>query len=471
MKKNILKICLLLFSTAMFSQAGHIMQGVGAVNMSMGGASTAQPLDISGALQWNPAAISTFDSNILKFDIGLFFSSPELSSSLPAGAMWPADFFGPGTPASPPVSGITEDDRGVSPMPALAFVWGSEDSKHTFGASAFGISGFGVTFPVDNNSPVDALGNPNPSFNPMENSNPVNYPQAAQGFGRVESDYMLLQIGFTWAYEISDQFSIGVQPTINYGALELMPNPTAKPNLSGFPTADKASAIGFGAQLGLFYNSDSGFKAGASYKTAQSFGDFDFDNTYPDGSSGNNSFQMDYPSILSFGLGYSKGDVDLAVDYRMVNYENTEGFEASGWNFDGGAPSVAGFGWENISILSAGLQYKGIDKLPLRVGYTYSSNPITEELAFFSVPATAIIKNAFQFGFSYEANDNLRLDAVYHYGSSGGKTTGEILNPANVPNNPPYGAIPGSEVSYEMTTSMIQFGLSYTFNKKEVAQK
>ena len=55
------------------------MQGVGAVNMSMGGASTAQPLDISGAIQWNPAAVSVFDETIIKFDIGLFFSSPELS--------------------------------------------------------------------------------------------------------------------------------------------------------------------------------------------------------------------------------------------------------------------------------------------------------------------------------------------------------------------------------------------------------
>lgn len=467
MKKNILKFCMLFISTVAFSQAGHIMQGVGAVNMSMGGASTAQPLDISGALQWNPASISAFDDKIIKFDIGLFFSSPELSSSLPEGAMWPAGTFGPGTPASPSVSGTTKDDRGASPMPALAMVWGKEDSKHTFGVSAFGISGFGVTFPVDNNSPVDAQGNPNPNFNPTLNSNPVNYPQAAQGFGHIESDYMLLQVGFTWAYEISDQFSIGVQPTINYSALELMPNPTAKPNQFGFPSSNKASAIGFGAQVGIFYDSESGFKAGASYKTGQSFGDLDFDNTYPDGSTGTNSFNMDYPSILSFGLGYSAGDVDIALDYRMVNYENTDGFEASGWTFDSNnLPSVAGFGWENISILSAGLQYKGIDKIPLRIGYTYSSNPITEELAFFSVPATAIIKNAFQFGFSYEADENLSLDAVYHYGSSGDATKGQILNPANIPNNPPYGAIPGSEVSYKMTTSMIMVGFSYTFNKK-----
>lgn len=60
-----------------FSQAGHIMQGVGAVNMSMGGAATAQPLDISGALHWNPATISTFNDNIVKLDVGLFSLHPK----------------------------------------------------------------------------------------------------------------------------------------------------------------------------------------------------------------------------------------------------------------------------------------------------------------------------------------------------------------------------------------------------------
>ena len=57
MKTTILRSLFLLFSVSVLSQAGHIMQGVGAVNMSMGGAATAQPLDISGAMQWNPATL------------------------------------------------------------------------------------------------------------------------------------------------------------------------------------------------------------------------------------------------------------------------------------------------------------------------------------------------------------------------------------------------------------------------------
>jgi len=89
-------------------------------------------------------------------------------------------------------------------------------------------------------------------------------------------------------------------------------------------------------------------------------------------------------------------------------------------------------------------------------------------LTFFSTPASAIIKNAFQFGFSYEVSNTIGIDAVYHYGDSDGKTSGNLLNPQFISENNPYGAIPGSEVSYEMTTSMIMVGVRYTFNKKEV---
>lgn len=441
MKTNLLKYCFLLFTTLTFAQAGHIMQGVGAVNMSMGGAATAQPIDISGALQWNPATISAFDQNQLKFDIGLFFSSPELSSTVP-------EFDNTGQPTGNFFSGQTKDDRGLSPMPALAMVWASENSKHSFGASAFGISGFGVTFPENM-------------------ANPINAPQSMGGFGRIESDYIILQIGLTWAYEFSDNFSFGVAPTFNYSTLELMPNPTANPSAAGYPSTNKASATGVGAQFGLFYDTKSGFKAGLSYKTTQWFGDFSFENTYLDNSTGTNDFTMDYPAILSFGLGYSTQDLDLALDYRTVYYENTDGFSTTGWS---PTFSVAGFGWDNINILSAGIQYKGIDKLPLRLGYTYSSNPIGEDVAFFNVPATAIIKNAFQLGLSYNVSSKLRFDAVYHYGTSSGATKGQLLNPQFIQNFPPYGAIPGSEVSYDMTTAMFMVGVNFRFDKKEQAQ-
>lgn len=455
MINKIIKLVFLLVASVAMAQTGHLMQGVGAVNMSMGGAATAQPLDISGAMQWNPAALSVFDGSILKLDVGMFEGTPTLYSSLPAGAMWPEGAFGPGTPASPPVTGSTESELGYQPMPALAFAWGNADSKHTFGISVFGVSGFGVDFPQETNLPMNADGSGNPNWNPND-SNPILFPQSLSGFGNLKSSYMLMQVGFTWAYEISDKFSIGVQPTFNYEALDISPNPLANPTATGYPTDESANSIGFGGQLGLFYDSQNGIKLGASYKTPQKFSEMDFGN--------GTKFQMDYPAVYSVGLGYSKGIVDFALDYRYINYAETEGFEKTGWT---PTASIQGFGWESISVVSTGLQLKAINKLPLRFGYTYSTNPISDELAFFSTPATAIIAHAFQFGLSYEFSDSFVFDAVYHYGISDGKTSGEMFNPQLMGVNPPYGAITGSEVAYDMNTNMFMIGLQFRLGGKD----
>ncbi len=466
MKATIFKIYFLLFSVALFSQTGHVMQGVGAVNMSMGGAATAQPIDINGAILWNPATLSAFKEKEFSFSIGAFFSSPELSSSLPAGAL------GAGAPA---VSGTTLDARGVSMMPAIAMVWAKEDSKHTFGLSAFGISGFGVKFPEEANNPMAGAG-----FNPTGNSNPINYPQAAMGFGLIESDYMLLQVSLSYSYQLSDKFSIGFQPNIDYAALQLAPNPLASPDFpppngtgKGYPTTDKASAIGYGAQVGVFYDSGEMLKLGMSYKTKQSFGELDFKQTYLDGSAAPNvQFTMNYPAIFSVGMGLSGEKFDFALDYRTVFYEDTEGFKESGWQIATSGPAtgfptgaVNGFGWQNMSIISAGLQYQITEKMPIRVGYTYSSNAIKDELAFFSAPAPAVINNAAQIGLGYKFNDKWELNALYHQGFRGDGVTGELLSPTAITATNPLGAMSGTSVSYNMETSLIQFTINYTFGK------
>ncbi len=468
-----IKLFFILFSGFALAQTGHLMQGVGAVNMSMGGAATAQPLDISGAMQWNPAALSVFDGSILKFDIGAFEGVPELSSSLPPGML------GEGAPGT---FGADNSELGYSPMPALAFAWGNPDSKHTFGVSAFGISGFGVDFPQETNLPVGSDGMPNPNWDPND-SNAILYPQNLMGFGNLHSEYMLLQVGFTWAYRFSEKFSIGLQPTFNYASLILEPNPLSAPSQTlGYPLSETTSTTGFGGQIGLFYDSLKGIKLGASYKTPQYFSEFDFKNNYLDGSAAPNvAFTMNYPAIFSIGLGYSKGIVDIALDYRYVDYESTEGFEDYGWAIAESGPAagfptgaVSGFGWQNMSVVSAGLQLKAIERLPLRFGYTYSSNPIQDELAFFSTPATAIIAHAFQFGLSYEFTDNFRMDAVYHYGMSDGKTSGNLLSPVPVEFGGPWnaavnplGKIPGSEVAYEMTTQMFMLGFNFNLKGKD----
>lgn len=423
--KNRLTIILIFFITNFFAQSGHLMQGVGAVNMSMGGASTAQPIDISGALKWNPAAISAFEGSTISLNIGLFMANPELSSTVP-------------TPNGP-MSGKSTDVKSNSILPSLGFVYGRKDSKHIFGAFAFGVSGFGVDFPEST-------------------TNPINMPQSMGGFGNLTSNYMMLQTGLSYAYKISKSLSIGVSPNFNIATLELKPNPTANPTMAGYPTTNNALATGFGGQIGVFYQNEEGFKLGASYKSKQQFSNFEFENTYLDNSSSKNSFKMNFPAVYSLGVGYSNSKVDLAFDFRHVEYSKTEGFEDYGWSATG---AVKGFGWKDMQVLSLGAQYKGIKKLPLRVGYTYNTNPIKPELAFFSTSATAVIQNACQFGFGYEFSEKLTLNAVYHNAKSDGSTEGPIYNPMLAGQNDSLGTVPNSKVSYKMDTSMLMLGISY----------
>jgi len=158
---------------SLLPQTGHILQSVGSVNNSMGGAATAQPINISGALYWNPATISAFDEKIISVDASLFFSSPELSSSV--------------TMPGASMAGTTKDDRAPSVLPSLAAVFGKAGSKHTFGVSLFGVSGFGVDFP-------------------QSTTNPINLPQNQGGFGHLVSDYAMMQAGVSYAYQLSEKF-------------------------------------------------------------------------------------------------------------------------------------------------------------------------------------------------------------------------------------------------------------------------
>ena len=79
--------------------------------------------------------------------------------------------------------------------------------------------------------------------------------------------------------------------------------------------------------------------------------------------------------------------------------------------------------------------------------------------------ATAVIENAAQIGLGYVINEKMKVDAVYHYGFRGNGASGNLLSPAAITPSNPLGKIPGSSVSYDMSTSMIQVGFSYDFSK------
>src|SRR6516164_704588 len=60
---------------------GIFFPAVGAVNQSMGGASTAAPTDALGAMLWNPAAISGLEQSEVDISSGFLIPNINVSSS------------------------------------------------------------------------------------------------------------------------------------------------------------------------------------------------------------------------------------------------------------------------------------------------------------------------------------------------------------------------------------------------------
>src|SRR5690606_7071178 len=128
----------------------------GPVNRSMGGASTAAPIDALGALYWNPATISGLPTSQTDFGLDVLMANQTVSSS--AG----------------PFSGSTDAEAGAFPIPNVGWVHHLHDSPFTLGLGLNAIAGFKTNLMADPTNPVLM---PSPT-----------------GLGRVSSEASFLQL-------------------------------------------------------------------------------------------------------------------------------------------------------------------------------------------------------------------------------------------------------------------------------------
>ncbi|MEZ6115729.1 MAG: hypothetical protein R3C28_04045 [Pirellulaceae bacterium] len=129
------------------AQTGHVLDAIGPVNQSMGGAGTGLPLDAIGAVHHNPASICGLPSSEVSFGFMGFASDTQLSSEIDANA------FGPNFPATN-LAGSTKSDSDISPIPSIALVHKRPDSPWVIGLGGVAIGGFGVDLPATSANPI-----------------------------------------------------------------------------------------------------------------------------------------------------------------------------------------------------------------------------------------------------------------------------------------------------------------------------
>jgi long-chain fatty acid transport protein len=140
-----------------------------------------------------------------------------------------------------------------------------------------------------------------------------------------------------------------------------------------------------------------------------------------------------------------------SIDLRYFDYRNTDGFGDTGYNPWG---KLEGLGWSNQFALATGLQYRLLENLLTRVGYTYNTNQIGENDAFYNVASPLNYQHQLSVGASWELSECVAAHASYtHYFEF--DATGPIILPA--------GPIPGSSVTNTASGDIASLGVTVRY--------
>jgi long-chain fatty acid transport protein len=160
----------------------------------------------------------------------------------------------------------------------------------------------------------------------------------------------------------------------------------------------------------------------------------------------------------SYGCGYRAGylgrlheKLSLGASYQsriwLGEFDEYSGFLAERGGFDIpptwvvgiGLPNLrtaqlgdedgAGFGWKNILVYKAGLEYAGPNPWTWRLGYAYNDQPIPESEVMFNILSPGVSQHHFTMGFStvLSGNNELSFALMYsHPNSVTGPNTLEV---------------------------------------------
>jgi long-chain fatty acid transport protein len=367
------------------AQQGLYLPGGGAAHVSMGGASTATPVDAIGALYWNPAAIGRLGRSEVSIGGAFLFPEIGLESTAPG-------LRGPRT-------GRTRSDSGAGVASSLGVVYQPDDQRLTLGMGLMTLGGGGVNFPGDTTNPI------------LSGVGPLGNVQ-----GPISSAITLVQMTPTAAYRVTDRLVFGLGPTASIAVTSFDPAFFGQPDdangdgIGTFPTGSHSRPFwGGGFRAGFVYSVTDRLDVGFGYTSPQWFERWTYHARNELGAPRTLTLNATLPAIYSWGVGYRATERLLfAVDLRYFDYRNTDLF---------GVPvREGGLGWRAVFAAALGGRYQVTDRIALSAGYVYNENPIPAVGTLFNVQGPAINQNTFAVGFTQDVTDSLSMSLGYAYG-------------------------------------------------------
>jgi long-chain fatty acid transport protein len=333
---------------------GYFAKGYGTNYKAMAGAGVALYLGTQ-APATNPAAMVFLGP---RYDIGIELFNPNRQYSVTGS---PSGF--PGTFGLAP--GRVESGSSYFAVPALGANWRVGENG-TFGFAAYGNGGMNTdyAFPVFGVAPAGI-------------------------------DMSQLFLAPTYARKLAPRHAVGVSAILAYQRFEAKGLQGFSP-FSGDPTRltnnDHANSYGAGLRVGYLGELTDWLSLGASYQTRIHMSSFD---NYSGLFAEKGGF--DIPQTFTGGVALKPVEkLTIALDVQWINYESVSSVANDFLPNLGlsplGADDGAGFGWHDMTVYKAGLQFEADKSWILRAGYSYGRQPIRDNEMLINILAPGVME-------------------------------------------------------------------------------
>jgi len=366
------------FVGSAYATNGYFTNGYSVESKALAGAGVALPQGSLDAAV-NPAAMA-FVGN--RLDFGLSFFNPNREYTVTGN---PSGF--PGTFGLTP--GTFESGKKWFVIPSLGVNW-KLDEKNSIGVSIYGNGGMNTNYDE-------------PAFH---------------GSSPTGVDLMQLFIAPTYARKIANnKHALAITPIFAYQSFEgkgLQAFAGFSSDPANLTNNDHDSSYGFGAKIGYMGEILPNLNLGATYQTKIYMGRFD---SYRGLFAEQGDF--DIPATWTVGLAF-KATPDLAflLDVQKIYYSDVAAInnplipniQTSQLGNDDGA----GFGWEDITVLKLGVQWKSSEEWTWRAGYSIGEQPIPDSEVLFNILAPGVIEQHATVGCTRTFGDHEVKLAIMH---------------------------------------------------------
>lgn len=399
---------------------GYFSHGYGVKSQGIAGVGIALPQDALAAAT-NPAGTVLVGDRV---DLGLTWFVPSRGAEIVGNAFGPdASYEGNGKENFfIPDIGFTKQ---LSPTTAV-------------GVAVYGNGGLNTEYP---NNPFQRFGSS----------------------GTAGVDLAQLFVTPSLAYKVNEQNAIGVGVNFAYQRFQATglgafatttpPGPFSV-SPGNFTDQGYDSSIGWGIRLGWTGRIISDLTLGATYTSKTRMSKFDnYQGLFADGGS------FDIPANYGVGAAYKATDaLTLAADVKRIEYGDVDAVGNPISNLLAGnpfgSPNGPGFGWDDVTILKIGASYDYSDRMTLRAGFSYGSQPIPDDQTFLNILAPGVVRKHLSVGGTWKTAGAGELSLAYTHGFK------ETINGSgSIPSGFPPAGFGGGNADIHLGEDI--FGISY----------